>query len=159
MFGLSSARGVTGATGAAGAAGPPNTEVQILGVNTVYTWANQPAADTEFASTPSFRRIASTQGKTLVRIIVYVEVIGAAGAKVTAKGYETVSIATAYASFINLTVGGLLIAIDSSGIKDSGWVALAGSLRDLDAIMVTIGGVSGNGVADPGLYQFMVMFK
>jgi hypothetical protein len=108
----------------------------------------------------NWRQVRNTKGKTQVRILYRLQLAGTAGSRLSVKGKSTVNWADAYATFINIdNAGGLFVLDGSTGFKDSGWLTLAVSLQNLEAVMLTIGGQGGDGATDPQFSQLTVMFK
>jgi len=105
-------------------------------------WTNMPLADTELLAVTTSRVLVDLRHFTQFRFTVNVVTVGAAGADLRV---ESSLDQVTWASLDGLS--GPEVAIDATGISDSGWTAIA-SGNDADMVLRVMG-KDGDGVADP----------
>lgn len=103
------------------------------------TWTNMPAADTELLGAARWRTLADLSGVERVRLSVFVSTAGAAGARLYV-AYST----DGGSSWSALTP---MVAIDTAGLKDSGWGYIPDGAQA--EVILTVRGAGGNGTASP----------
>jgi len=106
-------------------------------------WTNMPLADTELLSATVERVLVDLRHFSEFRFTVNVVVAGPAGADLRV---ESSLDQVTWASLDGLS--GPEVAIDATGINDSGWTAIAKGL-DVDNVFLRVMGKDGDGALDP----------
>lgn len=108
------------------------------------TWTDMPSAATEFLGLRNSRAWVNASQYRFARISAQVTTAGAAGSKL--RLYYKTSDGT-FGTFSTAGTTDIEIPIDATGTVKSAWIALAtGAKAD---VIFTVGGVSGDGAADP----------
>ena len=123
--------------------GDPAYVPSVLSLNTaIRTWANMPAALTEL---PGMRAQLDLTLASQARLTGNVQVAGFAGSSIGLQ-YSTDGGTTW--TYLNGGTGPS-ISLTSTGSVSSGWVNIAAAAKA--DVLIRVGGVGGNGVADPQL--------
>ena len=120
--------------------------------NTI-TLTNTPAGDREAGNVTSYRLFLDLTGFSQIRCTLRVQTAGYSGCDIRLQGSLNDS------SFSNLDgSNGPEIAIDSTGLKDSGWVTLNPIFRR-ENVSIRLVAKDGDGTADPIIRQVIIMFR
>lgn len=121
-------------------------------------WTNMPAAETFLFGLTSNATEVDTSLFTQCRLLVWVDVAGASGAKLILK-YYTSGFYSAVGSFADAGTSEVSCAVDSGrGHVSSSWTALASGAIAADALF-TVTGSGGDGATDPRFHNVCMEFR
>lgn len=123
-----------------------------LSASTV-TWTNMPAALTEFNGARSTRVWVDASQYRWARITAQVNVAGAAGSKLRLY-YKTSD--GAFNTFSTAGTSDIEVAVSAIGLVKSSWIPLAAAARA--DVIFAIGGITGDGAADPEFGAISVQY-
>lgn len=121
-------------------------------------WTNMPAAEAFLFGSTSIATEADTSLFTQCRLLVWVDVVGASGAKLILK-YYTSGFYSSVASFANAGTSEVSCTIDSArGHVSSSWTDLATGAISATALF-TVTGSGGDGATDPRVHNVCMEFR
>jgi len=130
------------------------TDIAICATTqTVQTWTNMPAAETELFGNTLGRKVINLEGAVQYRIMINQSVAGFAGADLnleySTNGTTFLDADTAGAGEVDCGTG--------TGVKIGSWTNLVSGAKT--AVWIRLVGKQGDGVVDPGFRQISVQFK
>lgn len=120
---------------------------------TVLTWSDMPEALTEFQGNTCNRAYTNLVDARLARLIANIETAGSTNAKLRVQ--YSLNGTTWY--YLDNTNSKPSVAINTTGVKVSGWCVLDSGARD--DVYLRIVGIDGDGVADPAFGHIVLEIK
>lgn len=128
-------------------------QTECISMFNTITLTNTPAGDREAGNVDTYRLFLDLTGFSQFRCTLRVQTAGYSGCDIRLQGSLNDS------SFSNLDgSNGPEIAIDSTGLKDSGWVTLNPVFRR-ENVSIRLVAKDGNGTVDPIIRQVILMFR